>query len=166
MKQTIWWHWRQIFHMTINLDVYTHVSLIAYNILRKWNMKFEILKKTKFAINDVEIILFLLSINNWCFMINISWNYCYEFEKILFRTFVSINNRRFCNFFCIYFNFCIAYINSHDCTFFTSWRWIVIRNSEFQKRIFDTIQRVFEFSSRRKFYIRSIVIARRCFQWR
>ena len=50
--------------------------------------------------------------------------------------------------------------------FFTSWRWAVIRSFELQKRISDTIQRVFESSSRRKFHIRSTVIVRRCFQWR
>ena len=49
---------------------------------------------------------------------------------------------------------------------FTLWRWVVIRSSEFQKRISDTIQRVFEFSSRRKFHTRSIEIVRSCFRWR
>ena len=117
MRQTVLWYWWQTFNTTINLNAYTQIFLIAYNILRKWSMRFETLRKAKFEINDVEIILSLLSINNWCFMINISWIYCYEFEKTLFRTLVSISNRRLCNLLCIYFNFCIAFINSHDRTF-------------------------------------------------
>ena len=50
--------------------------------------------------------------------------------------------------------------------FFTSWRWAVIRSSELQERISDTIQRVSEFSSRRKSHTRSIVIVRSRFRWR
>ena len=96
-----------------------------------------------------------------CFTIVKLWCWSWKYDEIDFAS--SLN---FLFFFSIRSFFFIFFIYHYTISFSLFRRWVVIRSSEFQERIFDTIQRVFEFSSRRKFHTRSIVIVRSSFRWR
>ena len=112
---------------------------------------------------DLIILIFFMIVRIFMIIVKLILRHrCNLISHVRLTFFLSIFFA-FIYFFSIFVSHSLHYMIVYS---FTLWRWAVIRNFEFQKRIFDTIQRVFEFSSRRKFHTRSIEIVRSCFRWR
>ena len=118
----------------------------------------------RLCINRDEIALMFSShIDSW------SWSRDVDIAKSTKLDFASSLSLLFVfaiSFAFIYLSFNLQSLHHIAAMSLSSWRWAVVRNSESQERISDTIQRVLEFSSRRNFHTRSIVIVRSCFRWR